>query len=566
MTFRRVLSLVVSAGMAVCVTGAVAPSADAVTDGSAVAAPSRSVPWVLSLHYSKTAGGTPQFICSASALAPREVLTAAHCVQRVGFYFVKVGAERLKGGRLIPVEAVVDNSRYSKRLLVNDLAVLRPLTPLGLSRYPRLAKAALTRQVNGVRPPVLTIYGWGLNQNRRLTGQLLKARLQPQARAAAQAFGPNFRPKLMLAAGKYHPVSRTYSGACYGDSGGPLVVTFKRVPHVVGVTSFGRGCNVKAPTVFTTASAYRKWIGSARGSLPRAALHDNRALPVNTAAPAVTGTVALGSALTCAPGAWSSNATSHTVTWYHDRYDDELGTGPQHVVTAADAGEALYCEVAMSSDAGRRVARSAAVAAADAPSTFSSPTIGGLPGSGLPAPGTVATCSAPTYAQPGVSSAYSWSVSDGYGGAGTALATGPSITLTEDVLRTAAGRYLTCAVRSSNAMGSHLTRTDEYMPSLRAPSIYVSVTPSTVDAGTVASCNVSSFGGTATSVAYQWAIQSGFPGDTIATGAQLLAGTGSTYTVTAEDRAALTGKYLVCQATASSWQGSDTDTDGNYVF
>lgn len=156
----RLLSHVLVVGLALATAVAVSVPAAAITYGSPVAQPSRTVPWVLSLYYSSTADGAASFLCTASALSSREVLTAAHCVQGSGYYYVNVGADRLSGGWLDAAEAVVDHSKYSRRLFVNDLAVLRTLTPLRLRSYARLAPAALTRRATNGRAP-LTLYGWG---------------------------------------------------------------------------------------------------------------------------------------------------------------------------------------------------------------------------------------------------------------------------------------------------------------------------------------------------------------------------------------------------------------------
>ncbi|GLH07086.1 Serine protease snake [Gryllus bimaculatus] len=53
---------------------------------------------------------------------------------------------------------------------------------------------------------------------------------------------------------------------CQGDSGGPIQITGpenKCVYHVVGVTSFGKGCALKnSPGVYTRVSSYVPWIES----------------------------------------------------------------------------------------------------------------------------------------------------------------------------------------------------------------------------------------------------------------------------------------------------------------
>lgn len=560
----RLLRLVPVAALLAGTAVWAAPPASAVSYGSLVEAPARTVPWVVRIGYAPTDGERPRFICTGSALSPTEVLTAAHCVtDQNGFYFIGVDANRAGGGRWVPVEAVVDHPRYSDSRAVNDIALLRPLMRLELSGYAQLGTGKLARKIRGTRPPALRIYGWGLDQNRRPSRYLRFAGLTPQTRAATRTFGAYFRPTLMLAAGKYHRTAGTYSGACNGDSGGPLVVQVNGATVVAGVTSYGRrGCDLRSPTVFTSVGDYRTWLAGARTRLPKEAVTRNRALPVSLSDPTVAGSPSLGSTLTCATGQWTANADTVTYGWTYTDSGELLHLGRQHVIVAADAGRSVVCVVLAESAAGSALAVSAEVRLVPAPYSFLQPAISGLPvGSALPSPGTVARCAAPSYAQPGVTLTYRWAVSPDYSSPGTGLGAGPTLTVTEDVLRAVAGKYLVCTVRAANAMGSQTTEVRRYNAAAFAPNISVNL-PNTMSAGTTLTCSVSNYGGAATSITYRWGIQSTYPADALSATAMLLPSTSSTYLVTAGDMANLSGKYLGCEATASSWAGSDTDATG----
>lgn len=53
------------------------------------------------------------------------------------------------------------------------------------------------------------------------------------------------------------------SSACQGDSGGPVVVVDEqtKVPTVIGVVSWGKGCALKGyPGVYSRVLAVRPWI------------------------------------------------------------------------------------------------------------------------------------------------------------------------------------------------------------------------------------------------------------------------------------------------------------------
>ncbi len=562
---RRLLSVLAASTLVALIAGGGAAPASAVTFGSNVVRPSATVPWAVSVYWSPDAGTAPQFICSGTALSNREVMTAAHCVEDRGFYYVKIGADVLSRGRLVPLEAVRENPGYSTRQFVNDVAIVRPLYGLGLRAYPRLAGAALATAIRSRRPPALTLYGWGVNQNNRLTGNLLAARVVPQTRAAQSAFGATFRPALMLAAGRFVATTNTYSGACSGDSGGPLVVTSHGVPYVVGVTSFGaRGCAVKVPTVFTSVGNYSTWIASARRALPTLAATDNQALPVLESPAGISGTVSLGSSLTCATGRWSRNTRSLRTSWSRDG-SGALATGSTYQVTAADADSRLTCTVTARSDAGARTSN-AAVTAVEAPSTYESASITGLSigVSADEARGATVTCAAPGYTQPVDVTTVQW-YADVYGSRKT-LATGSTLTLTDDVVRQVAGASLGCSVVSSNAMGSSTTQGEVYVGGLTPPSIYASISYDSggqAAAGVTATCSVGAV--TDATVSYRWAVEPSYTSGGLTSAAQLL-GTGPTYTITPDAMTALDGHYLACEATATSWQGSDTAVTRDYVY
>lgn len=53
------------------------------------------------------------------------------------------------------------------------------------------------------------------------------------------------------------------AGTCHGDSGGPLqVLRNQYVTRIVGITSFGIGCNTSFPGIYTRVASYSDWIVS----------------------------------------------------------------------------------------------------------------------------------------------------------------------------------------------------------------------------------------------------------------------------------------------------------------
>ena len=67
--------------------------------------------------------------------------------------------------------------------------------------------------------------------------------------------------------------------------------------------------------------------------------------PVNTAAPTLTGTPALGQTLTCSTGTWANNPTSFSYTWLRSGVPIAGQAGGTYVVQAADQGHTISCQV-----------------------------------------------------------------------------------------------------------------------------------------------------------------------------------------------------------------------------
>jgi hypothetical protein len=74
--------------------------------------------------------------------------------------------------------------------------------------------------------------------------------------------------------------------------------------------------------------------------------------PVNTAAPTLTGTPAVGKTLTCSTGSWSGNPSGYAYTWLRDGVAIAGQSASTYVVQAADQGHKLSCQVTASNSGG----------------------------------------------------------------------------------------------------------------------------------------------------------------------------------------------------------------------
>jgi uncharacterized protein YodC (DUF2158 family) len=74
--------------------------------------------------------------------------------------------------------------------------------------------------------------------------------------------------------------------------------------------------------------------------------------PVNTAAPTLTGTPALGQTLTCSLGSWANNPTGYSYAWLRSGVPIAGQAGSTYVVQAADQGHTISCQVTAANGGG----------------------------------------------------------------------------------------------------------------------------------------------------------------------------------------------------------------------
>jgi Carboxypeptidase regulatory-like domain len=75
--------------------------------------------------------------------------------------------------------------------------------------------------------------------------------------------------------------------------------------------------------------------------------------PVNTAAPALTGTPAVGQTLSCSQGSWANNPTSFAYAWLRDGSLIAGQTASAYTVQSADQGHSISCQVTAGNSGGQ---------------------------------------------------------------------------------------------------------------------------------------------------------------------------------------------------------------------
>jgi hypothetical protein len=223
------------------------------------------VPWAAALQISGDLG-VP---CTAVVIAPRKVLTAAHCVAGVSprRLTIVTGAADVarRGNHRSAVIGFAVNPDYKRAdTFYDDFAVLtlaRPVAVPGV-RLPGPGDHPLT-----AAGATLKVAGWGITLYH---GQNLPTTMRV-ARVKALGGGPcgiafpfDFNGGLMICGGgpRY---GRGWVQACAGDSGGPVTATDATgEPVLVAITSFGTLCGDPVES-FSRIEAVIPWIVATAG-------------------------------------------------------------------------------------------------------------------------------------------------------------------------------------------------------------------------------------------------------------------------------------------------------------
>jgi secreted trypsin-like serine protease len=291
------LALAIAALMA-CALPAVA-GAEPTAQASIVGGRAGSITEFPSLAFIEAREGKHGFACTGTVVAPRVVLTAAHCVENLDRGGLTPASQyALATGVTGPEEAKAENIfRVAEThvfpgfdpgsihgdagILILDRPTTAPVLPLAGAGDAALYEGGATVQ----------LAGWGLTRANALEGppglRTTSMVVQPPALCKAKTHGyySPFSPAVQMCT---LDLPSRKSGGCFGDSGGPVIGQRPDgTPVELGIISTGGDfCSTKRPNVMTRVDLVSgwvaEWIAATEAGGPRPVGDPKAAFPLMT--------------------------------------------------------------------------------------------------------------------------------------------------------------------------------------------------------------------------------------------------------------------------------------------
>ena len=219
----------------------------------------RDNPWQVALLAARVPVNAQAQFCGGSIVAPRWVVTAAHCVDggtQPSQVAILVGTQTLQsGGRRVDATTIIVNENWTRQTHDFDIALVEVGADLG--------GTAIAGDTTGSEHPAampIRITGWGRTSMSASAGTRILQGVSVPYVTRDVCNGPasydGAITDQMICAG----LQEGGLDACQGDSGGPATADVGGRRVLVGIVSWGQGCALRDKYgIFTRVASFASW-------------------------------------------------------------------------------------------------------------------------------------------------------------------------------------------------------------------------------------------------------------------------------------------------------------------